>query len=291
MERRTYLLLNLKLFEGEGSAATGGNAPGAGESGQEGNSTTEIIYGKQDDTAQTGENTPDKKVVFQNLLKGEYKTEADEYIQNIIKNRLASERKAQDNKQRPLMDLLAQKYGVDSGSENLLDSITKAIQEDNSFWEKEAMEKGMDVEQFKQLKRLEMENASFREMAEKEQNQAKVQKLLSDAEKLRETYPEFDLEVESENDDFINLIKSNIDVKTAFEVIHHDEIMEGALRYTAQEVQKKVVNDIKARGMRPAENGTGAAASATYKQSVNDLNDTDIDEIVKRVNSGEKIKF
>lgn len=53
----------------------------------------------------------------------------------------------------------------------------------------------------------------------------------------------------------MGLLRSGVDARTAYEVVHKDEIIGGAMQYTAQRVQEKVVNDIRARGMRPPENG------------------------------------
>ena len=151
------------------------------------------------------------------------------------------------------------------------------------------MERGLTVEQYKQMQRLEAENEQFREMARKQENDEKVNRLMEEAENLKEIYPDFDFETEMDNEELIRLLDVNVPLRTAYEIIHHDEIMEGAMRYTAQVIRAKTVNDIKSRGLRPAENGTSSVASATYKQNVADFTDKDIEEIYKRVGRGEKI--
>lgn len=278
--------LNLHLFDGDGGAS-GDGAPGAGEQG----SLAGVIYGKQDDASENTNTVTDRRQEFDKLTKGEWKKEFNDRVNSIVKSRLADDRKSQSAKQQPLFDLLAQKYGVDAKSETVMDDLMSAIQEDRSFWERGAMERGLTVDQYKQMQKLEQENAEFRAMAEQQHNQERVNALMEEADALKEVYPDFDFDQEMENPDLMALLRNNIPLRTAFEVIHKDEIMEGAMRYTAQVIQQKTVNNIKARGLRPSENGSKSAASATYKQNVADLTGEDIDEIMRRVSKGEKIRF
>ena len=47
-------------------------------------------------------------------------------------------------------------------------ALTKAIEEDDSFFEDEALERGIPVEQLKEIRKMERENADLkRQMAEK----------------------------------------------------------------------------------------------------------------------------
>ena len=288
-----FLKLNLQLF-GEGG---GDGGEGSADSAQEASESLDgVIYGKEDVADATDEQTaaekaPDKRAEFDALTKGEYKKEFNDRVETLIKARLADERKSAAKKQEPLNQLLCMKYGVDPKSDNLSKALLEAIENDNSIWEQEAMERGLTVEQFKHVRALEQQNAEFQRMAEQQQNEEKINAMVQDAEELKQIYPEFDLDVEMNNPDFVDLIAANIPVRTAFEVIHKDEIMEGAMRYTANIIQQKTVNDIRARGTRPKENGMSATASATYKRSVADLSDADVDEIASRVLRGERISF
>lgn len=285
-----YEKLNLQLF-GEGGAS-GGDGADAGSNNSAAEDTSKVIYGKQGDAGPDPDTeTVDKRSDFEKLIKGEYKDQFNERVERMIKGRLADDRKSQAAKQQPLTNLLAQKYGVDPKGENLYEDLMKAVEDDRSFWERGAMERGLTVDQYKQMQRLEMENAEFRQLAEQKERDNHVNQLMEEAEALKEIYPGFDFDIEMENPDLMALLRVNVPLRTAFEVIHKDEIMEGAMRFTAQTVQQKTINDIKSRGLRPSENGTRSASSATYKQSVADLNNADIDEIIKRVGKGEKISF
>lgn len=282
------------MFDGEGGDGGEGSADSAQVS-EEG-SLDGVIYGKEQpsdaqDEQTAAQVTQNKRAEFDKLTKGEYKEEYNARVESLIKARLADERKSAAKKQEPLYNLLCMKYGVDPKSENLTQSLAEAIENDSSIWEQEAMERGLTVEQFKHIRALEQQNAEFQEMARKQQNEEKINAMIAESEELTQIYPDFDLDVEMNNPDFVDLISSNIPLKTAFEVIHHDEIMEGAMRHVANVIHEKTVNDIRARGMRPKENGVSASASATYKRTAAELSDADIDEVANRVLRGERISF
>ena len=81
-------------------------------------------------------------------------------------------------------------------------------------------------------------------------------------------------------------------MKTAFEVAHMDELMSGAMHYTAQKVAQQVTNNIRAKAARPAENGmSNKAAVHDVRADVTKLSKADRDEIARRIQRGEKISF
>ena len=86
------------------------------------------------------------------------------------------------------------------------------------------------------------------------------------------------------------MLKSGVDVKNAYMVVHMDDIMSGAMQYTAQQISQKTVNDIMARGMRPAENGANSTGAATItKTDPTKFTKKDREEISRRVARGEII--
>ena len=86
--------------------------------------------------------------------------------------------------------------------------------------------------------------------------------------------------------------RGEVDVKTAYEVVHKDELLTGAIRYAVQSAQKKTVDNIRARGMRPPENGASGNGSATVvKSNPNNWTKEDFNEVIRRVQHGEKIRL
>ena len=104
-------------------------------------------------------------------------------------------------------------------------------------------------------------------------------------------YPSFNLESEMQNPQFVNLLRSNVDVRTAYEVLHKDEIIPAAMQFTAKAVEQKITNKIMANGARPAENGMASQGAAVVKSDVSQLSKADRAEIARRVQRGEKISF
>jgi hypothetical protein len=304
--KKERITLNLQLFDGDGAGtgtgtgtATGdnGNAPAAGEN------VANVKYGIQDNEAQAAavsetqvvEKTAEqRKAEFEKLISGEYKDLFGERTQSIIDKRFKETKalETQVTSINPVLEMLASKYGVDASD---IENLSKAIQEDESFYEDEAAEKGLSVEQLKAIKKMERENVELRKAVEARESQEKASQIYSQwmqqGEELQQVYPSFSLENEVQNEQFTSLLRNGIDVKTAYEVIHKDEIIGGAMQYTAQQVRKQVVSDIQARGNRPAENGLSQVAPALVKKDVNQLTKKDREEIEKRVLRGEKIRF
>ncbi len=321
------LLINLQLFgEGGDGAGTAGTATGAttnttegmGESndavaakpqkGRKENPLASVVYGKQeeettvqDDNAQ--EKTPetfvdtketaDHSTAFENLIKNEYKDEFSKRTQEIIDKRFKETKnlESQVKMVQPVLDILAQKYGVEATD---LEKLAKAVQEDDAFYSEEADKLGISVTQLKQMRRLERENAELTRAQKDIEMRTSANNIyagwMKESDSLKEIYPSFDFATESQNDQFTGLLKSGIDVKTAYEVIHKDEIIGGAMYHTAQTVKEKLANSIQNKASRPAENGMSQQA-VTMKTDVNSLTKKDREEIERRVMRGEKIVF
>ena len=88
-----------------------------------------------------------------------------------------------------------------------------------------------------------------------------------------------------------DLLGAQIDVKTAYEIIHKDDVIGGAMQYAAQEAEKRVAQRVAANGARPVENGMSGHSTAVVKPNVSQLSKADLREINRRVARGEKIIF
>lgn len=108
---------------------------------------------------------------------------------------------------------------------------------------------------------------------------------------LRETYPGFSLEQEMENGAFRRLLRSHVDMRTAYEVLHKDEIIPAAMAYAARTVERKLAQTLASRDSRPEENGTQAAAAAFPGSRVEELTPKEIAQLCLRVQRGERISF
>ncbi len=310
--------LNLQLFaEGTGGTGAIGGDGGTGAEGAKGENVTAALsqkkgvkinplanvkYGIQNDEGgspvsevktETNNTTEDRNAKYEAFIK-EHKDLDDVRIQNIVQKRLKSSKETVDryNELTPVLDLISKKYGVDGKDPK---AILAAIEADDTFFEEEALKRGMSVEQLKEVNKLERENADFRKQMEAQKSKEAQDKiyaeLLDQEKKTKAVYPNFDLKTELQNPKFQKLLSSGIDAKTAFEVIHKDEIIPAAMQYTAKSVEQKIVNNIMANGRRPSENGTSSQGASVVKSDVRQLTRADRQEIIQRVKRGEIIKF
>lgn len=279
--------LMLTLF-GEGGGASGGAAAGAagGEgTGGEGASTQ----------GAPAQQATDRAAEFDRLIKNEYKEEYDKRFKEGLNRRFKETEslKQQTEAAKPLMELLAGKYGVDA---NDLGALMKAAEADESYYEEEAAQKGLTVQQLKQFKQMERENAQLRAAQEERQRVERANQVqarwMQETEALKNVFPGFDFFAESENNpEFARLIGKGVSVDAAYKVTHLDDIMTGAMQYTAQKVKEKTVNDIRARGMRPSEGGLGEHPAGEGQLDVSKLTRQQRADIAKRVLRGEKISL
>ena len=304
------MILNLQLFaEGAGGGdggtgaegATGATATAAVSQKGAKNPLANVKYGIQEEASTESPSpevkqtaTEDRNARFEALIKGEFKDLYDAKMQDTIQKRLKGSKETVDkyNALSPTLEMLAKKYGVDA---NNIEALNKAIEEDDSYYEEEALEKNMSVQQLKEIKKMERENADLkRQMAEQERQENAnrlYSKWMQESEAMKSVYPSFDLRTELQNPRFTDLLRNNVDVRTAYEVLHKDEIIPAAMQFTAKTVEQKLTNKIIANGARPVENGNSSQASTVVKSDVSQLSKADRAEIIRRVQRGEKIKF
>ena len=304
------MVLDLQMFA-EGTGGDGGTgaegatgvtvtAAGSQQKGVKSNPLADVKYGLQPTeekapAAEVVENpTEDRNAKFEALIKGEYKDLYDARVQDTVQKRLKSSKETVEKYEAlaPTLEALAKKYGVDAAD---IKALNKAIEDDDSYYEQEALEKGITVEQLKEIRKMEKENAELKRQMEEQNRKENANKLyaqwMEQAETAKSVYPSFDLRAEMQNPKFVDLLRSNIDVRTAYEVIHKDDIIAGAMQFTAKKVEQKIADKIIAGGARPSENGNSSQGASVTKSDVSTLTRADRAEIARRVARGEKISF
>lgn len=317
-KKLSFLGINLQLFA-EGAGAAGGGTGSGGTTGDTGaaavsqksvksNPLADVKYGIQPgDAAQNADvqtkttdaegettQTVDRNAEY-TKFKNEYKDLYDADVQGILTKRLAKTKEIVEKHDAltPTLELLAKKYGVDPSDVN---ALNRAIEEDDTYYEEEALEKGVTVEQLKEIRKMEKENAELKKQMREQEVRKNADKLyakwMGEAESIKGIYPSFDLQKEMQNPKFVDLLKvPSIDVRTAYEVIHKDEIMPAAMHFTAKTVEQKLTNKIIANGARPTENGISSQSASVTKSDVSQLTKADRQEVLRRVARGEKISF
>lgn len=322
--------MNLHMFDGEGGSAGAGGVAAAGDGTSGGapaadtganavtpsdkqksqrnrNPLADVVYGKQpkeepaQDTQPNAPSEADRRADFDQYIR-DHKDLYDERVQRAIQDRFKGQKEIQGKADqmdalRPVLDMLAGKYGVDAAD---ISALSKAIQADDSYYEQEAMDKGLTVQQLKQMKQLERENAEFKRAAQERERQENANRIyqqwIDQSETAKTFYPDFDLKAEcaapETGERFLRLLRSGVDVRTAYEVVHRDDILGGAMARAAAAAQKKTIDGIRARGMRPIENGVDHGSPARIvKSDPSTWTKKDREEISRRVMRGERIEL
>ena len=283
--------LNLQLFA-EGGGGDGGTAAGGEMGVTEGAANPQGQVKVTDADGNTAQNI-DRNAEFDKLIKGEYKDLYDAKMQDTIQKRLKGTKETVEKYEAlsPTLEMLAKKYGVEVGD---IKALNQAIEEDDSYYEEEALEKGITVQQLKEIRKMERENATLKKQMQEQAAKENASKLyaswLDQAEKTKGVYPGFDLNTEMQNPKFVDLLRvPGVDVRTAFELVHKDDIIAGAMQFAAKTVEKKVTDRIAANGARPTENGLSAQSASLTKSDVSQLSKAELLDIQRRVLRGEKV--
>ena len=294
--------LNIQFFgEGAGTGASAGTgAEGSGaetgsidlaSQGSANNGDNVDVTEPQGETAKTPQQRQED---FEALIRGEYREEFQKRTQRIIDKRFKQQGELENTLKShdELLTVLAQKYGVDSRDAK---AIMDAINKDDSFYEQEALDKGLSVKQLKEIKQLERDNASLRKAQEEAESKRHTDQIysewLNESEELKNKYglDSFNLESEIQNPEFIKLLAGGISLESAYKAIHFDDMVGGAMAHTAATVKEKMANNIASRSGRPAENGVSSQSTSNFKTDVNKMTKADREKIMREVQKGANV--
>lgn len=279
--------INLQLF------AEGGEGAAEGATATTGEEAVSPAAQEASVDSQPSPDTEDRKAQFERFKK-DYKAEYDAEVQGIVKDRLAKS-KAQNSRMAeqlnaigPLIAHMAQKYGKDV---NDITGLMEAFENDDAIYEDEAYERNMTVDQVKEWHRIERENEAYRRREEEEQKARFYAELDRQAQELQQLYPQFDLQAELDNEDFVRMLRSGVPIRTAYEVAHHDEFVRGAMQFGMHKANEKLTNAVASNKARPTENGLSANAPAVTTVNIQNLTREQIEDIKRRAQAGEVIDF
>ena len=248
------LELMLQLFA---EAADGDTAQFTGE-----NEAVAAPQATGEETASAAGVQEDRNSAFEKLIKGEFKEEYDARVRDTLQKRLRSQ-KEQIRKVEALMpalNQLAQSRGIDPEDISALSQALSCV----------GAGEPRDPETL------------AREQAEKWSFQAAQTKAC---------YAEFDLAKELADPRFTQLLQANVDVRTAYEVLHNREHFAKALSYATDRLEKAMAAKLTAGQNRPAENGIGTGSAAAIRNDVSQMTRQDRADIIRRVRKGETIRF
>ena len=226
---------------------------------------------------------------------GRFEKEYGAAVQKAVRARMrgAQETQRMVERMQPLVELIGQQYGVDVSDLGKVDfeSLGRMLTDDERWYEKDAMDAGVSVDQIKRQRSAERQNSILqreveRLRGEREQRQ-KFDTLRESFRAVQERYPQADLTAEIGNRAFMSLLASGFEPMQAYEAAHSQELQQAAMQYGVQRTQAQVA----ANGQRPPENALGAPAGQTTKIDPGKLTPQQRAELRARVARGERITF
>jgi hypothetical protein len=312
-----HLFKNLQIFGegGDGAAAPGPGpeagagvvAPDAGEHAQKpgrkakapqwefGQPTEEAVSSAAQqpaEQAQPQESWEDVKKRF----KDEYGRDVQAAIQGRFKNAKATEVSLAELT-KLVAPLIEQRYGIKAGEDGSIDlkALQQKVDADDDLIAEEAAELGLSTEFYRAKRASEQKVKELEaELARRDHDArmaASFQKHQQQAEAARQFYPNLDLLKEMENPMFTRLLANDVDVQTAYEVVHRNEVMGGMMGFAAHKAATALSNSIQANAARPSENGLGrqSAANVTRILDPRQLTREQRKELRRQVHAGKKI--
>jgi len=225
--------------------------------------------------------------------KGEFKELYGADVQAAIKDRFKNQAdaKQQLDGMQPMLEALMKKAGVES-----LEELSELVLDDDSLYEDEAEEAGMTVERYKEFKALQDEH-DRREQQDRENEerafwQDHFTHLAEQAEALKQTFPDFDLETEMQNEVFRRLTMpgSGVSLEDAYYTIHRKELGPQIMAYGMNRARQQMSQTIQAQRARPAEGAmrSQGQVAADMKIDFSRLTRKERDEYRRQVHAGKK---
>lgn len=164
----------------------------------------------------------------------------------------------------PVLDALAERHGIAAGDS---EALSRVLQQQETDAGEEVME-------------------SIRQGADRI-----YQGWMSEAEQLKQLYPDFDLRQEMADQRFSDLLRNRVDMRTAYEVLHNREIIPAAMQYAARTVEQRLMRTVASARERPVENGIRGSGAVMLGSDVAHMSRKDYAAVCRMVERGERVSF
>ena len=295
-----------------GGGEGGMGAPGADTASTQGSEQgiderPQIVYGKDPTgngpaTSQVGSDnmqqgmTPEAEFAAMVGKGGRFHEIYGQMVSNVIQDRFKNQAdlQTQMNSISEGLSPLFMNYGLETGD---FEGLSKAISQDDAFYQANAEKAGLDVEQYKRQLQLEAEAERGRRITQQYEEEQRRTEMFTrwenQAQVLQQQFPNFDLGREIENNPaFANYLNYGASVQDAFMLSHMNEVVGGMNNAASQQATQNVVSAIQQRAARPPENGLSMHNPAIQRRSdPSQLTDEDFDEINRIVAEGGTVSF
>lgn len=220
------------------------------------------LFGEEEAPVETA--APDPGAEFDRLIQGDYREQYQEKTKDL---RQTADRYAA---LAPVLEALEKRFGLEAGD-------TAGLTEALSREETERADRESQARQWQQEQKI--------------QARAIREKWESQAQQAQAVYPGLDLRAELQDPRFQALLCADVDVATAYQAVHLDEILPAAMAYTARAVEGKLAGAFTAGAVRPGENGAGGQSAAAPRLDAAKMGRAEFKDLCRRIAGGEKVSF
>ena len=294
---------NLQLFGVGGDGGDGGSASSVGEGLGEDSGEDKVLasipekarkYYKKvqttkpvepsEPTQTTNEPKATEKLSYADLIKSDdYKDEHKAYMDKTIGDRFKKYKGIEEanGKYKAMLDIVANKYGVNPDDENFLETLNEKIEADDSYYENYAMEHDISTDEARRIVTMERKVAQIeaqkQEEARQEQMRQHMLTLRQNAERTKAQFPDFDLEHEMQDEKFRRLCAvNNGDTTAAFMACHWNEILPATVQRASAQIKSQTAQAIATNKARPVENGISSTASSVVNSDFRNMSLTEL---------------
>lgn len=112
--------------------------------------------------------------------------------------------------------------------------------------------------------------------------------MVTQAESLRELFPDFDLRREAQNRLFCTLLRAGADMESAYCGAHFRQLLPAAMAYAAEYTRARLASSL-AGGARPEENGLTGSGAVRMGTSVASMSRAEFAGLCRQIEQGKKI--
>ena len=254
-----YTGINLRMFDGADGGATGGDGASntvtlgqafAAMSGQQaGQAQSPAATEGQTATEPTQAMDADAEWAALIGKDGRLRAQYERATQDAINRRMRGATK-ELNAYKGLAKALSWKYGTEDPNE-----LSSMVADDDYMLQAEADAEGLTVEQMRHAKRIQTELDNARAQQELDRRTIQLMQWQAEAAQSMADIPGFDLVRElDENQQFRAIVEAGVNIRQAYDVCYPEMRDAAVSARAAAAAQKATVDNIRARGMRPAEN-------------------------------------
>lgn len=228
--------------------------------------------------AEAGNEPNDLQARWEAAKKGEFKELFGNDVQKAVKDRFKNQQDAAQqlsatneelDRYKKITGLLMQKAGAEN-----FDEFSRMVEDDDSVYEEEAERMGMPVEAYKNFMKLQEEHdaaiAREQRAINREKNMQHIAGLRQQAEQMKQSFPDFDLDREMQDPQFFELTKpGGISVMQAYMAIHGEQLIPQLMGYGMQRAQEQMGQTLQAQRSRPAEGAMSAKNQAAAEPALN----------------------